>query len=998
MIDFEKLERINCQIDVWIDEEKYERVFNVLIQEKTWGEKFEAAFSNPTCTSGTDKEWQSLLTSNTHLPVEKVIIDDKEESLTATDEAWSVFLAAKSIRAKIQQKGTDCYFRRLDDVVAYLERHLPIIYQRKAEQEEAEKQLSPIKLAIIFLLEMAAAGETADQRSFSERARRMLKKYINQEGDNFAVFYELLARYNSGVGYFHERNYDKALSEFDYIIDKEIRNKRKSEDFFQHRLLNELIYQPAILYRADIQLKMQLAFHAVDTLKTRLQNPSKYKEMKADLIHAEAYQQMDQYDESLTYMKNIAEKLDIALSDTDLSVISATPDEICANIKSRLQNLMMAYYTDYLSNQIDNNKGIDDKWCEKIIKFLNKYRESTVYQKSNREGYFEQVAEIIGLMSNKENDLNANLIYSKFKTGILEAESNQAFLCPCKERGIDLRRLSSEHRDTFIKNIRKYYDLRSITDLKEIKEKEEFLEEEFLERIRKIEEDQYNREWRKWDIDLDLERNKQASADWGKKCLANCPDLGSLVKRKNGFADLLCCAGPSNDSSEKNLKAKDYETLMDNWDEHFLKHLNSPTVHDPPSYGIHFLGLQRWNSTSPAQGRSLGGGYLIYHTDKHGCVDLGIAVDPGFDFIRNLFHVGFSLADIDIVILSHAHVDHVRDFESMLGLLFELKSRDHKQQKLHAIMTFGVYDRLQYLIDSPGLREFVEPYIIDIEKDIDTNYLSNLKFEFTQGKGDKTGTGRKRFYPVIKDNGDRNEDKLFVIIKPTIAYHNDHSDRSDTYGFKITINDYASDTKPSFTIGYTSDTRWHGELIKDFEECNALLMHLGSLIERKKKKDEKGVGNKFIDYDKSEKCFKLVSQKNHPYLMGILHFLSEIKSNDKFKKNLLILLSEFGEEMRGKIRLDLINRLNVEYYGGAKNILPVDVGLDVLLTDVNSHGVWCVQCQKYVSLEEVDFETYGYDEALFYICKTCKKSTPQNVSQDNLRRLYEEGRPLRTLS
>lgn len=207
MIDFEKLEKINCQIDVWIDEEEYEKVFDVLIQEETWKNKLDVAFSNLTCTSGKDKEWQSLIITDNLLPIEKVKISNAEEISLEDDESWSIFLAAKLIRAKIQQKGTDCYFLRLDDVVAYLERHYPMIYQDDVEKEEKEKQYFPIKLAVIFLLEMAAAGESADQRSFSDRARRILNKNVNKIEKDFFDFYDLLARYNIGVGYFHERNY-----------------------------------------------------------------------------------------------------------------------------------------------------------------------------------------------------------------------------------------------------------------------------------------------------------------------------------------------------------------------------------------------------------------------------------------------------------------------------------------------------------------------------------------------------------------------------------------------------------------------------------------------------------------------------------------------------------------------------------------------------------------------------------------------------------------------
>ena len=58
--------------------------------------------------------------------------------------------------------------------------------------------------------------------------------------------------------------------------------------------------------------------------------------------------------------------------------------------------------------------------------------------------------------------------------------------------------------------------------------------------------------------------------------------------------------------------------------------------------------------------------------------------------------------------------------------------------------------------------------------------------------------------------------------------------------------------------------------------------------------------------------------------------------------------------------------------------------------------VWCVQCGDFVSIKEAKFEPYGIDEALYCVCKTCKKATPLNVLQDRLRQLYEVGRELRT--
>ena len=122
----------------------------------------------------------------------------------------------------------------------------------------------------------------------------------------------------------------------------------------------------------------------------------------------------------------------------------------------------------------------------------------------------------------------------------------------------------------------------------------------------------------------------------------------------------------------------------------------------------------------------------------------------------------------------------------------------------------------------------------------------------------------------------------------------------------------------------------------------------------------------------------------------------------------MVLMSEFGEELRGKIRLDFIERLKSTYK--KFDVLPVDIGLDVLLAEgkseecehsrpISKEGipkVWCVRCKEFISVKQVAFEHYGHDEALFSVCETCRKATPLNVLQERLRALYEVGRRLET--
>jgi glyoxylase-like metal-dependent hydrolase (beta-lactamase superfamily II) len=40
-------------------------------------------------------------------------------------------------------------------------------------------------------------------------------------------------------------------------------------------------------------------------------------------------------------------------------------------------------------------------------------------------------------------------------------------------------------------------------------------------------------------------------------------------------------------------------------------------------------------------------------------MSFGIVIDPGGGYIENLYRCGFSLADIDMIIVTHDHADHL---------------------------------------------------------------------------------------------------------------------------------------------------------------------------------------------------------------------------------------------------------------------------------------------------------------------------------------------------
>jgi tetratricopeptide (TPR) repeat protein len=109
---------------------------------------------------------------------------------------------------------------------------------------------------------------------------------------------------------------------------------------------------------------------------------------------------------------------------------------------------------------------------------------------------------------------------------------------------------------------------------------------------------------------------------------------------------------------------------------------------------IELICMRRYSSAfpllpRPSAFRAHGGGYLVRlhpswrQPDPEGAEPtdnaeprsagppdpIGVVIDPGPDFIENLYRTGFSLSDIDMIVVTHDHVDHLNSLESLLSLL-----------------------------------------------------------------------------------------------------------------------------------------------------------------------------------------------------------------------------------------------------------------------------------------------------------------------------------------
>ena len=340
------------------------------------------------------------------------------------------------------------------------------------------------------------------------------------------------------------------------------------------------------------------------------------------------------------------------------------------------------------------------------------------------------------------------------------------------------------------------------------------------------------------------------------------------------------------------------------------------------------LVLRDWNSFSPILRRELrdqdgpgpderrGGGYFLVWK-RH-----GIVIDPGVDFVTQLYRKGLSIADVDTVVVTHCHLDHTRDLESLVDLNY----RHNRAKGFKPHPPNDDFRQLQFRFCYSASMKYSE-------------YL-------------KTSGCCHNPQQLVR-GGKADSITEFIDVLAIPAQHEDINGRdNEAIGLVFVLKD--DDGKSVARVGITSDSRWIESLPESFSGCDVVVAHLGTI--------EVGEGAGDADEEADGGGFLKTDLKNHLGTKGCFRLLQDVKPG-------IFVIGEFGEELvetRFKI-LQVFNNLkpdDTRFVLGADSNLVI--GLGKKLSICCSHPE-CARSWTRIPLDNVH-PVLGGDFLFQYIC------------------------------
>ena len=354
------------------------------------------------------------------------------------------------------------------------------------------------------------------------------------------------------------------------------------------------------------------------------------------------------------------------------------------------------------------------------------------------------------------------------------------------------------------------------------------------------------------------------------------------------------------------------------------KYLRSESKINGSNNSRQLLIMRRWSSYTPLiklqEHNTRGGGYLLEWDGTR------VVIDPGVGFLRNIFEYGYRIQDLDAVIVTHQHIDHVDDMEAILSLLKTYNS-------IQSVKSKNKYPRF-FLSDS-GNERWEKIIIGALNLDSSKKNVEVLK---PNQKCSSEINGIK----IIPVPLHYHQDALDEVPELDSKGHPIKEEGREPTGFGL-IFEIPLNKKQKCTIGISSDT---GYVSRDkkvsseyFQNCDIVVLHLSNVddLDYLNKFDK----SKFVKHpwkDGEPYGYKNVLYKKHLGFWGVVEFIKDLISENG-RSNRTIILSEFGEEtLKNRVAIlnelcKIIEKLGKEGEKQSRRIYLGDIGTQVRLPE-----------------------------------------------------------------
>lgn len=340
---------------------------------------------------------------------------------------------------------------------------------------------------------------------------------------------------------------------------------------------------------------------------------------------------------------------------------------------------------------------------------------------------------------------------------------------------------------------------------------------------------------------------------------------------------------------------------------------------------------------------------------------MGIAIDPGYQFVQNLQNYGLNVLDIDIVIITHEHIDHSSDMRLLDDLHYNVASKYFEQihewdeNRGRVIRAEQEKHKIRWYMDALSCEEAV----LFSRKQSGFNSEYNQLYCVNLAEDDRALLEEKYegYATIISATDIKINDEIDLHVFGTAheQYKEDEKWKFFSHTFGCVL-ECGTDTGSKRRIGYTSDTSLQPDrypTMKDLlSQCHMIIANISGIYEDDVLLQE--LKERHLGYSG---CYKMIKD------------LME-SENDSLK---YMLISEFANQV-SDIRFGVSRFLQDEVKAIAEErgtvspcILPTEIGLTL---DLDTFCVKCSICGRYASKINV-LRPRGENNSIQYVCGDC---------------------------